>query len=129
MIRGCRARRTDYPGGVILGVDTSLGSAVGLIGRDGRTLAEVAQAGHLGHAEAIGSLLEQVIDDARAGGARRVQLATATADIGNLRFYQRCGFRLGRVVHDAFGPHSGYPAGTASDGIAVRDQVWFERVL
>ncbi|WP_082762314.1 GNAT family N-acetyltransferase [Mycobacterium sp. SMC-16] len=74
-------------------------------------------------------LLEHVIDEARAGGVRRVQLATATADIGNLRFYQRCGFRLGHIVHDAFGPHTGYPAGTASHGIAVRDQVWFERVI
>ncbi len=55
------AGRGGYPGGVILGVDTSLGSAVGLIGRDGRTLADVSQAGRLGHAEAIGSLLEQVL--------------------------------------------------------------------
>ncbi|WP_045273360.1 tRNA (adenosine(37)-N6)-threonylcarbamoyltransferase complex dimerization subunit type 1 TsaB [Microbacterium azadirachtae] len=46
---------------MILGVDTSLGSAVGLIGRDGRTLADVSQTGRLGHAEAIGSLLEQVL--------------------------------------------------------------------
>lgn len=74
-------------------------------------------------------LLEHVIDEARAGGVRGVQLATATADIGNLRFYQRCGFRLGYIVPDAFGPHTGYPAGTASHGIAVRDQVWFERVI
>lgn len=42
-------------------MDTSLGSAVGLIGRDGRTLADVSQTGRLGHAEAIGSLLEQVL--------------------------------------------------------------------
>lgn len=35
----------------------------------------------------------------------------------------------GTVQPDAFGPHTGYPAGTASHGIAVRDQVWFERVI
>nr|WP_091736956.1 tRNA (adenosine(37)-N6)-threonylcarbamoyltransferase complex dimerization subunit type 1 TsaB [Microbacterium azadirachtae] len=54
---------------MILGVDTSLGSAVGLIGRDGRTLAEVSQTGNLGHAEAIGALLEQVLAAAPSAGA------------------------------------------------------------
>jgi hypothetical protein len=56
-------------------------------------------------------------------------LATATADLGNLRFYQRCGFRMTRVVHDAFGPEQGYPAGLEVDGIPLRDQVWFECAL
>jgi len=50
-------------------VDTSLGSAVGLIGRDGRTLADVSQTGRLGHAEAIGSLLEQVLAAAPSAGS------------------------------------------------------------
>ena len=48
--------------------------------------------------------------EARSVGVRRVVLATATADIGNLRFYQRCGFRMTHVVHDAFGPDHGLPA-------------------
>lgn len=59
-------------------MDTSLGSAVGLIGRDGRTLAEVAQPGRLGHAEAIGSLLEQVLA-AVPGEGRGPQSAGAEA--------------------------------------------------
>ena len=50
-------------------MDTSLGSAVGLIGRDGRTLADVSQTGRLGHAEAIGSLLEQVLAAAPSAGS------------------------------------------------------------
>jgi len=50
-------------------VDTSLGSAIGLIGRDGRTLADVSQTGRLGHAEAIGSLLEQVLAAAPSAGS------------------------------------------------------------
>ncbi|NMN97244.1 GNAT family N-acetyltransferase [Antrihabitans stalactiti] len=52
-------------------------------------------------------LLERAVDEAKSSGANRVELATATADIGNLRFYQRCGFRMSRIVRDAFGPHSG----------------------
>ena len=50
-------------------MDTSLGSAIGLIGRDGRTLADVSQTGRLGHAEAIGSLLEQVLAAAPSAGS------------------------------------------------------------
>jgi hypothetical protein len=56
-------------------------------------------------------------------------LATATADIGSLRFYQRCDFRMTRVVQDAFGPARGYPPGIEVDGIPMLDQGWFERLL
>ena len=73
------------------------------------------------------ALLERAVDEARAAGVSRLVLATATADIGNLRFYQRCGFRMTHVVHDAFEPAHGYPAGLEVDGIPLRDQVWFER--
>ena len=62
-------------------------------------------------------------------GVRRVVLATASADIGNLRFYQRCGFRLTHVVHDVFTEAHGYPPGLEVDGIPLLDQVWFERAL
>ncbi len=75
------------------------------------------------------ALLERAVEEARLAGASRVVLATGAADIGNLRFYQRCGFRMTRVVPDAFGPHSGYPDPIWIDGILLRDQVWFERVL
>jgi len=65
---------------VILGVDTSLGSAVGLIGRDGRTLADVSQTGRLGHAEAIGSLLEQVLAAAPSAGVAAAAAPSAGSD-------------------------------------------------
>jgi GNAT superfamily N-acetyltransferase len=74
-------------------------------------------------------LLEHAVAEARAAGVRRVILATATADVGNLRFYQRCGFRMTHVVPDAFTSYHGYPDGIVVDGIPMRDQVWFERVL
>lgn len=75
------------------------------------------------------ALLERAIDEARATGAHRLILATGTADVGNLRFYQRCGFRMTRVVQDVFTPVNGYPPGLEVDGIPLRDQVWFEHVL
>jgi GNAT superfamily N-acetyltransferase len=73
------------------------------------------------------ALLERAADEARAAGAARVILATAAADVGNLRFYQRCGFRMTHVVQDAFGPDRGYPPGVEIDGIPMLDQIWFER--
>ena len=75
------------------------------------------------------ALLDRAVDEARSAGVARVILATATADIGNLRFYQRCGFRMTRIVPDAFGAYQGYPPGIEVDGIPMLDQVWFERVL
>jgi len=75
------------------------------------------------------ALLERAVDEARAAGATRVILATATADVGILRFYQRCGFRMTHVVRDAFSAFQGYPPGIEVDGIPMLDQVWFERRL
>jgi GNAT superfamily N-acetyltransferase len=75
------------------------------------------------------ALLERVVTEATDAGASRLILATATADVGNLRFYQHCGFRMTHVVPDAFGPEQGYPPGIEIDGLLLRDQIWFERVL
>jgi GNAT superfamily N-acetyltransferase len=54
-------------------------------------------------------------------------VATATADIGNLRFYQRQGFRFRGVERDVFTPDRGYPPGLLIDGIPLRDRVWLDR--
>lgn len=51
------------------------------------------------------------------------------ADIGNLRFYQRRGFRMDHIVHDAFGSATGYSDDAMVDGIPRRDQLFFKRVL
>src|SRR4051812_12674010 len=55
--------------------------------------------------------------------------ATAAADVGNLRFYQRQGFRMRGIERDAFTPHTGYPPGLRIDGIDLRDRVWLDRTL
>lgn len=72
------------------------------------------------------ALVEAVIARARADGVACLIVSTATADIGNLRFYQRIGFRMTRIVRDAFGPGTGYPAGLTIGGIPLRDQVFLE---
>jgi predicted N-acetyltransferase YhbS len=56
-------------------------------------------------------------------------VATAAADIGNLRFYQRQGFRLRSVERDAFTPATGYAADIRIDGIELRDRVWLDRAI
>ncbi len=54
-----RRRRAGYPGTVIIGIDTSLGTAVAAIARDGEVLADEQSANPLGHAEVIGDLLRR----------------------------------------------------------------------
>ena len=53
-----------------------------------------------------------------------MRVATATADIANLRFYQRLGFRMDHVERDAFTIDRGYRS-LHVDRIPVRDRVWF----
>ena len=55
-------------------------------------------------------------------------VATAACDVGNLRFYQRLGFRMSDVVRDVFVPENGYPE-EEFDGIPLRDQVRFDLTL
>src|SRR5919108_2116521 len=78
--------------------------------------------------QGIGRLLIQAaVDLAAAGSVATILVATAAADIGNLRFYQRQGFRMRSVERDAFTPATGYPPGLRIDGIELRDRVWLDR--
>jgi lactoylglutathione lyase len=78
----------------------------------------------------IGRLLvEGAIDMARSRGRRTLAVGTAAADTGNLRFYQRAGFRLREIERDAFIPAAGYPDGLMIDGICLRDRVWLDLEL
>lgn len=72
-------------------------------------------------------LVRAALERAAAESADEMVVATAAADVGNLRFYQRQGFRFRSVERDAFGPATGYPAGLEIDGIALRDRVWLDR--
>jgi GNAT superfamily N-acetyltransferase len=75
------------------------------------------------------ALVSAAIALARDEGRAALVVATATADIGNLRFYQRLGFRMRAIERDAFTPATGYPAGLVADGIPVRDRVWLDLPL
>src|SRR3954453_20066555 len=73
------------------------------------------------------ALVAAALDEARAKGATIVQVATATADTANLRFYQRLGFRMREIERDAFTAATGYPPSSKEDGVALRDRVWLDR--
>ncbi len=80
--------------------------------------------------EGIGCrLIEAVITHCRQQGGHLLTVSTAAAGTGHLRFYQRRGFRMARIVQDAFTPAAGYPDGILIDGIPLRDQVIFELKL
>jgi ribosomal protein S18 acetylase RimI-like enzyme len=83
------------------------------------------------HARGMGvgrALVDRALSELRAGGHARLVVATAAADVGNLRFYQRCGFRFDRIEHDVFVAETGYDDLTI-DGIPLRDRVWFAQLL
>jgi ribosomal protein S18 acetylase RimI-like enzyme len=71
-------------------------------------------------------LVEAALGIARERGYASVRVATATADVDNVRFYQRLGFRLRTIDRDAFDAASGYEPGLRIDGIALRDRVWLD---
>jgi predicted N-acetyltransferase YhbS len=71
-------------------------------------------------------LVRAAVEAVAAAGAGLLLVATAAADVGNLRFYQRQGFRLRSVERDAFTPAAGYPPGLEIDGIPLRDRVWLD---
>jgi GNAT superfamily N-acetyltransferase len=72
-------------------------------------------------------LIGAAIELGRARHRSMLVVATAAADVDNLRFYQRAGFRLRSVERDAFMPAMGYAPGTRVDGIVLRDRVWLDR--
>jgi GNAT superfamily N-acetyltransferase len=75
------------------------------------------------------ALLEAAATLARDDGHALLRVATATASVDNLRFYQRAGFRMRSVERDAFTEATGYPPGIEIDGIELRDRVWLDRAL
>jgi ribosomal protein S18 acetylase RimI-like enzyme len=73
------------------------------------------------------ALMEAAIELAQDEGRSKLLVATAAADVGNLRFYQRLGFRIRSVERDAFTPATGYEPGLLIGGIDLRDRVWLDR--
>lgn len=73
-------------------------------------------------------LMNRAIAVSREAGCSVLLVATAAADTGVLRFYQRLGFRFLRVERDVFTPEAGYPPAEI-DGVALRDQIWLSLTL
>jgi ribosomal protein S18 acetylase RimI-like enzyme len=74
-------------------------------------------------------LMQAALTLLAAEGVTTVRVATAAADIDNLRFYQRLGFRMRSIERDAFTDSGGYPPGSEVAGIALRDRVWLDLQL
>jgi ribosomal protein S18 acetylase RimI-like enzyme len=75
------------------------------------------------------ALMAAAVDLLRRDGVSTLVVATAAADTGNLRFYQRLGFRMRAIERDAFTPAGGYAPGLDVDGIELRDRVWLDLPL
>ena len=75
------------------------------------------------------ALVVAAVELARAEGRSTLSVATAAADVGSLRFYQRLGFRMRSVERDAFTPATGYDEGLQVDGVELRDRVRLDRAI
>jgi GNAT superfamily N-acetyltransferase len=75
------------------------------------------------------TLMEAAIDLVAAESCKTLRVATAAADIGNLRFYQRLGFRMASIDRDAYTRETGYAEAIDIDGIELRDRVWLTMSL
>jgi tRNA threonylcarbamoyladenosine biosynthesis protein TsaB len=97
---------------VILGIDTSLGTAVAVVDADGAVRAEAASPDPLGHAEIIGTMLRGVMTDAAHGpigataAAEPVALTHVAAGMGPGPF---TGLRVGIAAARAFALGRGIP--------------------
>ncbi|HKY04995.1 MAG TPA: GNAT family N-acetyltransferase [Blastocatellia bacterium] len=67
-------------------------------------------------------IIEWLIDEGRRRGKGELYVGTGNASIGNIVFYQRCGFRMDHVRRDYFWYHQ---EPLVEHGIAVRDMIVF----
>ena len=108
-----------------------VGLALLLDDLDGSTLDLRSLAVAVGHqGRGIGrSLLMDATRLASGRGYVGLLTSTATADISNLRFYLRNGFRMLRIERDAFTAADGYGDVVSDEGIRVRDRVLLDKSL
>jgi ribosomal protein S18 acetylase RimI-like enzyme len=72
------------------------------------------------------ALVAAAVELARTESRSTLLVATGAADVGNLRFYQRLGFRMRSIERDAFTAAAGYDPRPVVDGIELRDRVWLD---
>ncbi len=88
---------------MILGIDTSLGTAVAVVEPDGVVRAEISSPDPRGHAEVIGDLLVRVLAEATVSPA---EITAVAAGMGPGPF---TGLRVGIAAARAFGTGRGVP--------------------
>jgi GNAT superfamily N-acetyltransferase len=71
-------------------------------------------------------LVRWLLDEARRRGKKAMEVGTANASVGNIAFYQKCGFRMHHVRADYFW-YERTPR--YENGIRVRDLLVFRREL
>jgi len=72
------------------------------------------------------AMMEFAAQDAKARGARSVALGTGNSSLGELRFYQRLGFRITGVSQDYF---ADYDPPIFEEGIRCLDMIHLRREL
>ncbi|MEA2243018.1 MAG: hypothetical protein QOD24_2574, partial [Solirubrobacteraceae bacterium] len=72
------------------------------------------------------ALVATAVELARNESRRTLLVTTGAADVGNLRFYQRMGFRMRSIERDAFTAATGYDSRPSVDGIQLCDRVWLD---
>jgi GNAT superfamily N-acetyltransferase len=75
------------------------------------------------------ALIEAVVELARNESRSTLLVATAAADVDNLRFYQQMGFRMRSIERDAFTAATGYEPQPGVGGIELRDRVWLDLAI
>lgn len=79
------------------------------------------------HGRGVGrAIVHALCAEALRRRKRTIEVGTGNASIGNLAFYQKCGFRFDHVRHDYFRYHR---TPIYENGIEVRDLVVFRRDL
>ena len=85
-------------------------------------IVELAVEEHL-HGKGFGrQIIESLIVEARRKGKQRMLVGTGNSSIGNIVFYQKCGFRMDHVRQDYFWYHQ---EPEIENGILLRDMLVF----
>ena len=70
--------------------------------------------------------VQWIVAEALRRGVKKLEVGTSNASIGNMRFYQRCGFRMDHIRRDYFWY---YREPRSEDGITIRDLLVFSMEL
>lgn len=74
------------------------------------------------HNQGVGQqMIAQVVNQAKAQQVQQLWVATANSSIGQLAFYQKCGFEMYQIVHNYF--IKNYPEPIIENGIVAKHQI------